>query len=155
MIQISKISDSLFSNEKTLLHKKLIHIVCQADKNSGSYCMQYLNECQFSIDKSVKYIDQVNQKNEVGCLYPKYNLSLIPNIDLTSDLQSKQHQLEIYLTDAIINANELYYKSETMLFVFEKSNMPNTQEIIQIFEQFIEKQAGRIKHLNILLTNLE
>ena len=154
MIQIANISEALFSSELTLFQKKLIHIVCQADKNPDSYCMKYLNECQDLSAPANDFIDHVNKNNEVGCLYPKYNLSLIPNIDLTSDIISKLDQLEFYLTDVIINANELYYKCETILFVFEQVNTPDTHAMNQIFERLIEKHASKVKHLNTILTNL-
>jgi hypothetical protein len=155
MIQISKISEPLFSNELILFQKKLIHIVCMADRDEDSYCMQYLNICKLSTKDSNLYIDEVNKKNELGCLYPQYNLSIIPSIDLTNDLVNKSDQIETYLTDALINANELYYKCDTMLFVFEKSNSPDNHKMNLILEHFLEKYTGKIKHLNTILTNLE
>lgn len=154
MIQIEKFSDKLLSSEIDLFNKKQIHIICEADKEEASYCMKYLDICNFDHVKSRYFIDEVNQKNEVGCLYPAFNLSLFPQTDLLLDLNNKIDQIDSYLVDLIINANELYYKNDTMLIVFEKYNMPDKILMNQILKNFIQKNKSRIKVLNTILTNL-
>jgi hypothetical protein len=94
------------------------HVICPALKK-GRVSFELLVESGlFTMEQYFMYCDIVNQKAEVGCFYPKANVSLIPLFREDIGITFEHKQLENYLKDAL-TANQEYLKCETMIFAFD------------------------------------
>lgn len=93
------------------------HIVCLAKNGMTTYNAIASAEGGIDLEEAVKYADQVNRTNEVGTIYPKMNLTLIPfypEIEPGPDREA----MRTYILDCI-QANEKYVKCPEMIFLFE------------------------------------
>jgi hypothetical protein len=150
---ITRINYPLFTDDLRLFQEKQIHLVCHADTIAASLCFEYLFECGYGLEKSNLFVNQVNTKKEVGCLYPEFNFSLIPSVDFSSFGEADWLNYESYLFDVIVNANERLFKSDLILFVFENSNIPDFVLFENVINGFISKHNQHIKHLQKIQTN--
>ena len=64
----------------SLLLKKEIHLVLPANEMPFGMCKAYLDfQCGLSYSEIEKLVSQVNEKQEVGTLFPKFQLTLFPS----------------------------------------------------------------------------
>jgi DNA-binding transcriptional MerR regulator len=108
-----------------------IHIVSTALKKGG-FCIHYLSNRGMSTYQIADFCDTVNNKPEVGTLYPKFPFSFLPIIHLDSknftDFIHKHIQ-------EVLKAHRLYYKNCTsILFVIDREAgypIDNIQSILE------------------------
>lgn len=124
-------SDAFLGNE--------FHIVCHACNGLTFYNSFAVNTGGLSFEEAGWYADQVNDANEVGTLYPRLNLTIIPwyaNNDRCPDKEMMKRHIHDCFT-----ANENYVRCPEMIFLFDWtgiSNMAKTvlDEETRIFTDF-------------------
>jgi hypothetical protein len=142
-IIVENYTDTIFSETGDIknLKNKNLHIVCPAIKKN-SFALNYLAEhLQMKLTDVVRLIDMVNDKKEPGCLYPLYTFTLMPE-------HQAQENLDFYFEE-IMKAQEQYFKTETMLFAFDKESWPDMHLVKNTLQNKINEwvNANRVKHL--------
>lgn len=145
MITVNNITPNLYKTSEILnFPKNKIHIVCSALKKNSICSYLLLNHCNMDIAEIGKYCDLVNYKKESGCLYPKYNITLFPKFEVFDGSNITEHANKI--ARDIIEANEVYLKSSTILFIVDDSDWNNPL----ILKENLEKALKDKKHLQYL-----
>lgn len=127
MITINKIHADI-NNLKEIVNfpANNIHIVCPALKKASVCSHLLLNKCNMDIAEIGKLCDLVNYKKHTGCLYPKFKVTIFPIYDVIKDLDVDKEVTKI-IKD-IIEANEVYLKSDTISFIVDDTEWPNPQQ---------------------------
>lgn len=121
---------------------KEIHVVCMASFNFPVDASPYLLATKIPDSQLTIFCDKVNMANESGCLYPKYNLTIVPKIIQNND----KLQLHKILKDVVM-ANETYFMSNTIYFDIKKVLGNEYETITAEIVKFFEESVGEIKYL--------
>jgi hypothetical protein len=120
-----------------LIKKKKIHIVfiaCNGLTYLNAYVCNYLG---FTFAELDVHVNNVNTSLETGTLFPKANVSIIPNDYINNQtIQFEDRQVEGFIKD-VFNANRLYIKSEEIVFMLDDSTHYKSQ-IIRVLQRIIE-----------------
>ncbi|MFN6373921.1 MAG: hypothetical protein ACK4YD_02030 [Chitinophagia bacterium] len=101
---------------------KKIHLVCFANKQPESYCYRLYNELITATEQKYKFptlIDKVNKVQDVGCLYPIANMSIIPTYDYNEP--QNESKIKHDLKEIIFQANERFMKTDTIVFLLDRN----------------------------------
>jgi hypothetical protein len=114
------------------------HLVCIANKQPQSYCYRIYNELITGIEQKNKFqilIDKVNKVQDVGCLYPFANMSIIPTYEYNNP--QNEAKLKHDLKEIIFQANERFMKTDTIVFLLDSGSINYnilSKEINELFE---------------------
>jgi hypothetical protein len=102
------------------------------------YMVQHL---ELMSTDAVNYCDVVNHQKETGCLYPKYNLTLIPAEKSGADLAN--------CFNDVLKANEQFFQCTEMYFAIDKDAWIDIANFKSVLQQTIDKrlEEDKIKHL--------
>lgn len=103
------------------------HLVCVASIQEESYCFRLYRELvpKEQQNKFESLIEKVNKVQDVGCLYPISNLSIIPGYDYNSS--ENESKIKHDLKEIILQANEKLIKTDTIVFLLDSNtNIYNT-----------------------------
>ena len=131
----------IFTEDLLLLKTEQIHIVCPA-LIKGSYCMYYLAEClRMNINDVIKLCERVESAKEPGCLYPRFKFTIFPTHASGADLMKSMEEVMV--------AQEQYFKTDKMLFAFDKGSWPDLEVVKNALQHKINEweAAGKLKHL--------
>jgi hypothetical protein len=103
---------------RNLFLNKQIHIVC-ASFNGLTTFGAFANLGGVESEEAEKMADRVNQAKEVGTLYPKLNLTIIPG---SKDMETvfERNTWIKYIRDCF-KANEEYIKCPVLIFILDFS----------------------------------
>lgn len=121
------------------------HLVCPADNTNELVKLQTI-KVGLSPEKTYKLCQEVNNKDEVGCLFPHCKLSLYPTIHKPKVTNTVLNQ---YLKD-ILEANETYFKTMEMVIVFEEYLANDVVEFQNTLEIFLQENTQKIQFLKIV-----
>ena len=86
-----KLTDEIYQlPEIVKFPSKDVHIVCPALKKNSLCSYLLVNKCDMDIAEVGKLCDAVNYKQETGCLFPRYHLTLFPTYDALKDLEQTE-----------------------------------------------------------------
>jgi hypothetical protein len=163
MITINKIPTDINKiNEVVNFPANNIHIVCPSlkkesvlkalnnfipqkylDLNISAFKLGH-DKCNMDIAEIGKLCDLVNYKKHTGCLYPKFKFTIFPIYDAIKDLDIDKEVTKI-IKD-IVEANEVYLKSDTILFIVDDAEWPNPQQLKEQLESIIGA-GNKLEHL--------
>jgi|LauGreDrversion4_2_1035121.scaffolds.fasta_scaffold94751_1 hypothetical protein len=135
MILIKNLPYPLFSNEIELLKNKAIHVICMASTQNGSNFQIYIQKHLNADTNILNLANKVITEKEAGTLFPDYYISMYPNLPI--------EDLKIIFEDLIINANDNYLRSDTIIVVIEKEMDLNAT--IALLENISKNRENRIK----------
>lgn len=121
---------------------KEIHVVCMASVNFPVDMSSYLLATKIPDLQLIEFCEKVNVVNESGCLYPKFNLTIVPKVIQSND----KSQLYIILKDVVM-ANEKYFKTDTIYFDLKSVLGLEYDTITEEIVKFFEESVGEIKYL--------
>lgn len=141
-------------NYGELMLNKQIHLVLPATLMGFGMCMAYLRfNCRMDDNSISRFVNQVNDKREVGCLFPRYSLSLFPsrfdewekNIDGFSEQEMSKFFMDI------IEIEKTHIKSNHIVIdLFASSMLDNeVRDFCNYLENFTNTQL--INYQNILI----
>ena len=121
------------------------HIVCPADANNELLKLQTI-KVGLSPEKTAGMCQMVNTRNEVGCLFPKCNVSLYPSMH---NARVTIAMLNEYFKD-ILEANEKHFKTQEMIILYEQYLANNVEEFQNALEYFLQENMQKIQFLRIV-----
>jgi len=130
-----------------------IHIASTACKKGG-FCIHYLSNRGMSTYQIAAFCDTVNNKHEVGTLYPKFPFSFLP----ITHLENKNFidSINSYVFD-VLKAHRHYYKNYTsILFVIDREAgypLDNIHTILEnCINEYLNTEYMDLKNIDILYT---
>lgn len=158
-------SIEIFSEEiiDQVLNKK-IYLICQSDIDLSSTFRKYLsklesknsklntndstlnNENLNNNERLESLIEKCNKNPEAAILYPKYNVGIYPDRKYNTKEEFIK-EIETYLHDLIIVANEKYLRSISILFVIEGDLVNYAKELENQINILITNKSSEIKYL--------
>ena len=131
-----KLTDEIYQlPEISNFPTKDVHIVCPALKKNSLCSYLLVNKCDMDIAEVGKLCDAVNYKQETGCLFPRYHLTLFPTYDALKDLDIER-ACEGIVKD-IMKANAEYYKNTKILFVIDDLNWFEYQRFSDLLKKHL------------------
>lgn len=128
---IRKVELDEILNNKT---SKDYHIICQASMGFTTLGTLTLD---FPMRESLyEFIDQVNRKNEIGSLFPRYNISCFRPPD---DIEKEEAEYySKFICDALM-LHKLHVKSKNIAFIFDSYGMQMNEalavkSLLEVFE---------------------
>lgn len=121
---------------------KEIHVVCMATINFPVDASPFLIATKIPDSQLRLFCEKVNLVNESGCLYPKFNLTIVPKFIQSND----KSQLYKILKD-IVMANETYFMSDSIYFDLKSVLGFEYETITEEIVKFFEESVGEIKYL--------
>ena len=79
------------------------------------------------LDKIIDGCSLVEQKNEVGSLFPYFDILICPLNFVTAVNDKKLNDLSVYLDDMLL-ANQRYHKKSTIQFILKQGEVSLTSE---------------------------
>jgi hypothetical protein len=158
-------SIDIFSEEiiDQVINKK-VYLICQSDIDLSSTFQKYLSQLEYrnsqlntndsklsinSVNNEVSHkslIDKCNDNPEAAILYPKYNVGIYPDRKYNTN-EEFINEIETYLHDLIIVANEKYLRSISILFVIEGDLVNYAKELENQINILITNKSSEIKYL--------
>ena len=140
-IFVTKPPFKIFTDEVLGLKSKSTHIVSPAIPND-SYAKKYLVDFMgMPLNQLSRHCLSVENANEPGCLYPDYFFTLFPTYSTKVNLD--------FCLEETMKAQEQYFKTETMVFAFDKGSWPDLELVKNALQNKINEwvNANRITHL--------
>jgi len=79
------------------------------------------------LDKIIDGCSLVEQKNEVGSLFPYFDILICPSSIVTAVNDKNLNDLSVYLDDMLL-ANQRYHKKSTIQFILKQGEVSLTSE---------------------------
>ena len=79
------------------------------------------------LDKIIDGCSLVEQKNEVGSLFPYFDILICPSSFVTAVNDKNLNDLSVYLDDMLL-ANQRYHKKSTIQFILKQGEVSLTSE---------------------------
>lgn len=129
---------SIITQEKSydeMLIENKIHLILPATESLGFGGTRYYLRFKCKMDDYTieRFIDQVNDKNEVGSLYPRFNISVFP---------TEKKDFNQYIKD-VFELETKYIKSQYMVFDFFANSFCDEE-----VKQFIDEIKNQISSEN-------
>ncbi len=134
------------------LKQRKIHVVFMAIN-----ALTYLNAIAthslgFTSAELDVHVNKVNLQKETGTLFPKANVTLLPNNLYNDDsIEFDEIQIETFISD-VFEANRLYIKSDTIFFLLDAHYIYHNQ-IIRVLERMIQQKAFVDPYVRTIYSN--
>jgi hypothetical protein len=137
------LSDSKVTED---LRKGKIHIVCVAVNALTFFNAIAVQSLGISSELATLWCKEVNEKNETGTLYPKFNITLIPvpNYENRNDWDNETIMIK-HIKDAFL-ANSKYIKSSEIIFALEQVKDSLANHVLRKVASELQDN-GILKHI--------
>lgn len=120
------LNPNLFLEAVNSLENGKNHVACFASDLPESYCQRLVYEGTNMIPGPL--VDRVNKARDVGCLFPHFNLSILPTVD------AKSPEASIFLIkslkELIFEANEKYVHADQILIMMDPEINLNLNSLV-------------------------